>query len=49
MEFDMANIKEEGYNVVTPILITNYDRYLDIIEADCSSVDYGSELIKILM
>jgi PTS system, glucose subfamily, IIA component len=31
IEFDMESIKNAGYDLITPVLITNYDDYNDII------------------
>ncbi len=31
LEFDIEAIKNEGYDVITPIIITNSDNYMDII------------------
>ena len=33
LEFDMEGIKKEGYSLVTPVIITNTDAYLDVVES----------------
>lgn len=45
MEFDMEAIKAEGYEVVTPVIITNSDEYthMDVVNKD--HVDCGDALI----
>ncbi|RRD37825.1 PTS beta-glucoside transporter subunit IIABC [Leptotrichia sp. OH3620_COT-345] len=48
LEFDIEGIKKEGYIVTTPIIITNTDDYLDIIETNKKYSDFGEEIINIL-
>ncbi|MDQ0412310.1 beta-glucoside-specific PTS transporter subunit IIABC [Mesobacillus stamsii] len=38
IEFDIQKIQEEGYDVTTPIIITNSNIYTDIIETEKKSV-----------
>lgn len=33
LDFDMEGIKKEGYSLVTPVIITNTDAYLDVVES----------------
>lgn len=33
LEFDIKAIEEAGYSTVTPIVVTNYDQYFDVIES----------------
>ena len=46
--FDMEQLKKEGYSVETPIIITNTDNYLDIIETNNNSVEAGDELLTVV-
>lgn len=34
VEFDIPFIKEQGYDVTTPVMVTNMDDYLDILKTD---------------
>lgn len=43
--FDIASIKSEGYDVTTPIIITNSNDYLDIVENDEKTVTKDSVLL----
>lgn len=49
LEFDINAIKNEGYSVVTPIVITNSDSCLDIIGTDKKRVDCKDELLTVLV
>ena len=44
----MEQLKKEGYSVETPIIITNTDNYLDIIETTKNSVEAGDELLTVV-
>jgi len=45
IEFDNEAIKKEGYSTVTPVLITNVDKYLDIIETDSKQVNKADDIL----
>lgn len=47
MEFDTEKIKEEGYLVITPIVITNFENYGAIEETSADSINAGDTLINI--
>lgn len=49
LEFDKNAIEEAGYSLITPVVVTNSDNYLDIIETDKRSITYGEELLKIIV
>ncbi|SDZ48977.1 PTS system, beta-glucosides-specific IIC component [Evansella caseinilytica] len=38
LEFDMEKIKQAGYEVTTPIIITNSNKYTDVIETEQKNV-----------
>ena len=48
VEFDREAIKNKGYDIITPIIITNSSDYLDLIPKDVTSVNQGDEVLAIL-
>ena len=48
VEFDMDAIKKEGYELVTPVIITNTMDYLEIVPKEIKSVNAGEDIITIL-
>ncbi|WMC91882.1 beta-glucoside-specific PTS transporter subunit IIABC [Kineothrix sp. MB12-C1] len=46
--FDMDEIKKAGYQLITPIIISNTDDYLEVIAADTKQVNYGDGIITII-
>ncbi|MNJ40189.1 PTS system beta-glucoside-specific EIIBCA component [compost metagenome] len=49
MEFDVAAIKEAGYTLTTPVIISNTANYLDVIETDKKTVDYKDDLLTVVI
>ncbi|MGG7214727.1 beta-glucoside-specific PTS transporter subunit IIABC [Clostridium nigeriense] len=49
LEFDINAIKEAGFSVTTPVIITNSDSYLDVIETDKKEIECKEELIKVMI
>lgn len=49
LEFDIKGIKSEGYSVITPVIITNSDQYLDVIETDKKEVSFSDEVLNIVI
>ncbi|SHJ95460.1 PTS system beta-glucoside-specific IIA component, Glc family /PTS system beta-glucoside-specific IIB component, Glc family /PTS system beta-glucoside-specific IIC component, Glc family [Clostridium cavendishii DSM 21758] len=47
IEFDIEEIKEIGYDIVTPIVICNSDKYKDIVGYEEKKVSFGEGIIKI--
>ncbi|MNJ75430.1 PTS system beta-glucoside-specific EIIBCA component [compost metagenome] len=47
--FDIGKIEQAGYSVETPIIITNTDNYLEIIETKESKVIAGDVLLTGLL
>lgn len=45
IEFELASLVKQGYDVTSPIIITNSDNYLDIVEMNMEHVNNGDELI----
>ena len=48
VDFDMEKIKEEGYDCITPVVITNGAEFGEILAIDDKSVTKGEELIKVV-
>lgn len=48
VEFDIDAITQKGYSVITPIIITNTEEYLDVVETMNASVDYFDQLITVV-
>ena len=48
VEFDIDAIENEGYEVITPIIITNHSEYLDVVSREIKEVDMGEDLITII-
>jgi PTS system beta-glucosides-specific IIC component len=49
VEFDIDAIKKEGYSLTTPIVITNSNNYLDVIETDKKTVNYTDDLLTVMI
>lgn len=49
VEFDAKAISEEGYDLTTPVLVTNYSDYLDIIESTSQNVTLNEDLITVII
>lgn len=47
--FDMDAIQKAGYSLQTPVIVTNYTDYLDIIPMEMGVKPAGSELITLLV
>lgn len=48
LEIDIDEIKKAGYVLTTPIIVTNTDEYLDVLEMKKENVEFGDELITIV-
>ncbi|MDE7314055.1 MAG: beta-glucoside-specific PTS transporter subunit IIABC [Eubacterium sp.] len=48
LEFDIALIESRGFCTETPVLVTNAEDYLDVVETSAGKVEVGEELIKVL-
>ena len=46
VEFDIKAIQEEGYETITPVLVTNVDSYNDVLALIDKDVKEKDELIK---
>ena len=48
IEFDTNAIASKGYDLTTPIIVTNSDDFVDVISTDKASITIGEKLIKII-
>lgn len=48
LEVDIAYLKENGYEIQTPIIITNSNQYTDVIIEKYGMIKTGNELMKII-
>lgn len=48
VEFDIEAIKKEGYEVITPVLVTNVSEYKDVLSLIDKNVKAKDELIKVI-
>lgn len=48
IEFDTDAIAAKGYDLTTPIIVTNSDDFTDVIGTDKPSITIGEKLIKII-
>lgn len=48
LEFDMDAIREEGYSLVTPVLVSDAGNFLDVIPSDAKEVHMGDNIITLL-
>ncbi|WP_313642051.1 beta-glucoside-specific PTS transporter subunit IIABC [Paenibacillus sp. FSL K6-0276] len=49
LKFDIEKIREEGFELTTPVIVTNADEYLDVVETKNSSVSKNDNLLTILV
>lgn len=47
IEFDVEAIKEAGYDVITPVIVTNSMEYADVLSITGKDVEIGEALIKV--
>ncbi|MFS0869000.1 beta-glucoside-specific PTS transporter subunit IIABC [Paenibacillus xylanilyticus] len=48
IEFDTNAIASKGYDLTTPIIVTNSNDFVDVISTDKASITIGEKLIKII-
>lgn len=48
VEFDIEAIKKEGYEVITPVIVTNVNDYKDVLSLIDKDVKEKDELIKVI-
>lgn len=47
VEFDLMNIKKEGFDVTTPIVVTNSDSYFEVNPIDTGFVKQGDKILSL--
>src|SRR5699024_7492133 len=47
IEFNIMAIEKAGYDIITPVVITNYDQYEKIEVGDQKNIEIGQSLIKL--
>lgn len=47
--FDLESLLEEGYCIETPVIVTNTKDYLDLIETQETEVEFGDDIITVLL
>ncbi|MEY8748438.1 beta-glucoside-specific PTS transporter subunit IIABC [Bacillales bacterium AN1005] len=47
IEFDIEKIKEAGYPIVTPVVVTNQDQYKEIKVVNEQPIDFGGNIISL--
>ena len=48
LEFDIDKIKNEGYDVITPVIITNSDNYVDVILENKQNINKNENIMTII-
>ncbi|KZL89225.1 beta-glucoside-specific PTS transporter subunit IIABC [Clostridium magnum] len=48
IKFDIEKIKEEGYEVITPVIVTNSKDYVDVIADDINQIKKGEILLTVV-
>lgn len=49
LEFDIKGIIGAGYEVITPVIITNSSDYLDVVESNASDIAFGEDLLNVVI
>ncbi|GKX67476.1 beta-glucoside-specific PTS transporter subunit IIABC [Inconstantimicrobium mannanitabidum] len=49
LEFDIKAIQAEGFSLITPVIITNSDSYLDVIETDKKTIECKEDLLTVMI
>ncbi|WP_042220967.1 beta-glucoside-specific PTS transporter subunit IIABC [Oceanobacillus manasiensis] len=49
VNFDIKEIKEAGYELTTPVIITNTDRYLEIAATEKQSIEAKEDLLTLVI
>lgn len=47
--FDLESLLKEGYCIETPVIVTNTKDYLDLIETQETEVEFGDDIITVLL
>ena len=48
MQVDLKAVRDAGYDLVTPVLITNSAEVLDVVENSREHVEAGDEILTVI-
>ena len=48
LTFDIEFIKESGYSIVTPVLVTNYSEYCDVVVTENKNLELDNKIITVI-
>lgn len=48
LEVDVEMLVAEGYDIVTPVVVTNTQEYLDVLLLSTKEVNYADDLLAVL-
>lgn len=48
LKFDIDVIKEAGYSIVTPIVVTNSSQFLDVVQTESKNIELEDNLITVI-
>ncbi len=48
LEFDIEAIKEAGFYLSTPVIVSNTDDYSDVVKVDGTTIDFSTTLLKVI-
>ena len=48
VEFNKEAIKDKGYDIITPVIVTNTTDYLDVIASKLDMAQQGDEIITVI-
>lgn len=48
LEFDVEAIKNEGFEVITPVIVTNSQNYLEVIESKSEDIAFEEALLNVV-
>lgn len=49
LEFDVEAIKNEGFEVITPVIVTNSQNYLEVIESKSEDIAFEEDLLNVVI
>lgn len=47
IRFDRSAIQEKGYDLTTPVIVSNAAQFIDIIETEQKQIKRNDELLKV--
>jgi PTS system beta-glucosides-specific IIC component len=48
LEFDKDKIVEQGYDIITPVIITNFSEYTDIVPITGKKINLSEQFLKLI-